>query len=211
MPRISLHLTLAQASAQATAQATWLRFPPLHPLRSGPGVCICHVPWRSCKPVDISFYGNMHGIPETALHRFMLQLETNVTVLKMRNLACLSCKEVAADIWQVAASCLQSCADAADLRIDLLLQGLPPPPPRPSAPSVAPAPTPAQQTPTAPSLEPSAEQEPEHSSSQEQQQQDAGQEKGASSNQAVPQPAVDQNRPPVKPQRRPAAPSSQVT
>ena len=92
----------------------------------------------------------------------------------------------------------------------LLLQGLPPPPPRPDAASIAPTPTPAQQTPTAPSHEPSAEQEPEQSSSQEEQQQQLPQEKDTSSDQPVPQPAVDQNRPPVKPQRRPAAPAPQV-
>ncbi len=94
------------------------------------------------------------------------------------------------------------------------MQGLPPPPPKPSAPSVAPTPTPAQQTPTAPTQEPSDEQEPEQSSSQQQQQQPpAAQEKGPANDQLVPQPAVDQNRPPVKPQqRRPSAPAaSQVT
>ena len=88
------------------------------------------------------------------------------------------------------------------------MKGLPPPPPKPTAPSVAATPTPAQQTPTAPSQEASEEQEPEQSSSQQAQ---PGQEKGASGDQLVPQPAVDQNRPPVKPQlRRPSAPATQV-
>lgn len=88
-------------------------------------------------------------------------------------------------------------------------QTLPPPPPKPSAPSVAPTPTPAQQTPTAPSQEPSTEQEPEQSSSQQEQEQEAPQDQGPSTDQLVPQPPVDQNRPPVKPQRRPSAPAPQ--
>ena len=92
------------------------------------------------------------------------------------------------------------------------VQTLPPPPPKPSAPSVAPTPTPAQQTPTAPSQEPSAEQEPEQSSSQQEQEQEqeAPQDQGPSTDQLVPQPPVDQNRPPVKPQRRPSASAPQV-
>ena len=90
------------------------------------------------------------------------------------------------------------------------VQTLPPPPPKPSAPSVAPTPTPAQQTPTAPSQEPSTEQEPEQSSSQQEQEQEAPQDQGPSTDQLVPQPPVDQNRPPVKPQRRPSAPAPQV-
>ena len=107
------------------------------------------------------------------------------------------------------ASC-SYCACSANTA-QLFLQGLPPPPPRPDAASVAPTPTPAQQTPTAPFLEASDEQEPEQSSTQEEQQQQSPQEKDTSNDQPVPQPAVDQNRPPVKPHRRPSAPAPQVS
>ncbi|KAL3159592.1 hypothetical protein ABBQ38_010004 [Trebouxia sp. C0009 RCD-2024] len=92
-------------------------------------------------------------------------------------------------------------------------QGLPPPPPRPETSSLAPSPTPPQQPPSAPSHDSPTEQEPEQIPNQEpqpeQQQEQASQEQGASNDQPVPQPAVDQNRPPVKPQRRPSAPAPQ--